>query len=238
MLKVSKDCFLQKGERKCIKSIKYKTEEGQNPYIGFTSFQHFNGEKLYSDSNVRPDREQGFYPAASVAYIRILWKEFEPERGVYNYKFIEDIIKEEREHNQTLVFRLLPHSTRARDDVLGWLKELIPCSKRPAGKRVKDSPTAPLFIKTKIVSPKAQKVWAIVGNTDGFRLTVNGEDVLAKDEIRLWTPYNNFTMIELKEGENEFLVKLLQRTESLKFSLGFRIYNGNHWHRSRWCTDL
>ena len=94
------------------------------------------------------------------------------------------------------------------------------------------------YARTKIVSPKAQKVWAIVGNNDGFRLLVNGENALEKDEIRLWTPYNNFTLIDLKEGENEFVVKLLRRTESLKFSLGLRIYDGNHWHRSRWCTDL
>lgn len=94
------------------------------------------------------------------------------------------------------------------------------------------------YARTKIVSPKVQKVWAIVGNSDGFRLLVNGENVLEKDEIRLWTPYNNFTLIDLKEGENEFVVKLLRRTASLKFSLGLRIYDGNHWHRSRWCTDL
>lgn len=94
------------------------------------------------------------------------------------------------------------------------------------------------YAKTKIISPKAQKVWAIVGNSDGFRLMVNGENVLEKDEIRLWTPYNNFTLIDLKEGENEFIVKLLRRTENLKFSLGLRIYDGNHWHRSKWCTDL
>ena len=81
-------------------------------------------------------------------------------------------------------------------------------------------------------------MWAIVGNSDGFRLLVNGENVLEKDEIRLWTPYNNFTLIDLKEGENEFVVKLLRRTASLKFSLGLRIYDGNHWHKSRWCTDL
>lgn len=94
------------------------------------------------------------------------------------------------------------------------------------------------YVKAKITSPKAQKVWAIVGNSDGFRLMVNGENVLEKDEIRLWTPYNNFTLIDLKDGENEFIVKLLRRTENLKFSLGLRIYDGNHWHRSKWCTDL
>ena len=94
------------------------------------------------------------------------------------------------------------------------------------------------YARAKINSPKAQKVWAIVGNSDGFRLTVNGEDVLEADEIRYWTPYNNFTLIDLKEGENELLVKLLRRTDSLKFSIGLRIYDGNHWHRSKWHTDL
>lgn len=94
------------------------------------------------------------------------------------------------------------------------------------------------YAKTKIVSPKQQKVWAVVGNSDGFRITVNGKNVLEKDEIRLWTPYNNFTLIDLQQGENEIVVKLLRRTESLKFSLGLRMYDGDHWHKSKWCTDL
>ena len=94
------------------------------------------------------------------------------------------------------------------------------------------------YAKTHICSPKKQKVWAIIGNSDGFRLTVNGKDMLQKDEIRLWTPYNNFTLIDLKEGENEIILKLLRRTEHLRFSIGFRIYDGGHWHRSKWCTDL
>ncbi|MEE1043601.1 MAG: DUF4832 domain-containing protein, partial [Clostridia bacterium] len=148
--------------------FKYKPEEGVNPYIGFMSFQHFRGERLYSDSIVRPEnnytetepfecypvpddveengREQGFYPDSSLVYIRALWKEFEPQRGQYNYKFIEDIIDNAKEHNQSLIFRLMAHSTRAREDVPDWLKELIPCPERPDGERVKDSPTDPLFL--------------------------------------------------------------------------------------------
>ncbi len=154
---------------KRINKFLYKQEEGLNPYIGFTSFQHFNGEKLYSDSIVKPEnngteteafecypvpdgveengREQGFYPDSSVAYIRVLWKEFEPEQGVYNYKFIEDILCEARAHNQTVAFRLMAHSTCARDDVPEWLKKLIDTPERPDGMRVKDSPTEPLFLK-------------------------------------------------------------------------------------------
>ncbi len=132
------------------------------------SFQHFRGEKMYSDIVVTPEanmtetervecypiskdaeengRNEGYYPDTSVVYIRILWKEFEPSRDIYNYEFIEDILKKAREHSQTLIFRLMAHSTRAIDDVPDWLKELIPCPERPDGKRVKDSPTDPLFL--------------------------------------------------------------------------------------------
>ena len=37
-------------------------------------------------------REQGYYPDTTIAYIRLLWKEFEPERKQYNFKLIEDIL--------------------------------------------------------------------------------------------------------------------------------------------------
>ena len=62
------------------------------------SYQHFRGEKLYSDIVVKPEnkynetervecypvshdaeensREEGWYPDSTVVYIRVLWKEF------------------------------------------------------------------------------------------------------------------------------------------------------------------
>ena len=151
-----------------IKFFEYTKEEGQNPYIGFMSFQHFRGEALYSDIVVKPEkamtetediecypipqnvpqngRKEGIYPDTSVAYIRILWKEFEPRRGEYHYEVIEDILQKAKKCEQTVMFRLMPHSTRACDDVPDWLKEMIPCPERPDGERVKDSPTDPLFL--------------------------------------------------------------------------------------------
>ena len=91
-------------------------------------------------------RNEGWYPDSSVVYIRVLWKEFEPEQGVYNYKFIEDILDKAKSHKQTLIFRLLPHSTRAEDDVPEWLKKLIDCPVRLPLERLKDSPIDPLFM--------------------------------------------------------------------------------------------
>lgn len=94
------------------------------------------------------------------------------------------------------------------------------------------------YAHTKVVSPDERQVWLVVGNNDGFRITVNGENVLECDEMRMWTPYNNFTLVNLNKGENDITVKLLRRTDRLKFSVGFRQYDGNHWHRSKWCIDL
>ena len=89
---------------------------------------------------------EGYYPDCSIAYIRILWKEFEPKQGEYNYDFIEDILQNARENGQTVMFRLLPHSTRESDDVPDWLKTLIECPVRPLGERVKTSPSDPKFL--------------------------------------------------------------------------------------------
>ena len=147
--------------------FEYKREAGQNPWCGIMSFQHFSGEKMYSDIVVRPEnnmtetervecfpiapdaeengKEEGYYPESSLVYIRSLWREFEPRRGEYNYAFIEELLSKAREHGQSMIFRLMGHSTRWQEDVPEWLKELIECPERPDGKRVKDSPTDPLY---------------------------------------------------------------------------------------------
>lgn len=93
-------------------------------------------------------------------------------------------------------------------------------------------------LETTVVSESEKTVWFIVGNNDGFKVSLNGEVVLEKDENRLWTPYNNFCLVKLKKGENKISMRLLKRTETLKLSFGIREYNGSHWHRSKWLTDL
>ncbi|MBQ8319962.1 MAG: DUF4832 domain-containing protein [Clostridia bacterium] len=149
-------------------TFSYQREKKQNPYIGFTSFQHFRNDELYSDLVVKPEnnmtetehvecypvpayveekgRAQGYYPDCSVVYIRILWKEFEPQEGVYRYEFIEDILRKAKENDQTVMFRIMQHSTRESDDVPDWLKTKIDCPARPEGMRVKDCPKDPKFL--------------------------------------------------------------------------------------------
>ena len=155
----------------------YKIEEGQNPYVGVMSFQHFRRGLMYSDIVVRPEanycetervecyppakdaeeclRDECYYPDNTICYIRILWRDFEPERGKYNYAFVDEILDKAKAHGQTLIFRLMAHSTRAEDDVPEWLKELIECPERPEGMRVKESPTDPLFLELFLEAVKA-----------------------------------------------------------------------------------
>lgn len=150
------------------KYFRYQREKKQNPYIGFTSFQHFRDDELYSDLVVKPEnnmtetehvecypvpsnvaekgRSEGYYPDSSVAYIRVLWKEFEPTEEGYRYAFIDEILRKARSKGQTVMFRLMQHSTRESDDVPDWLKTKIVCPARPAGARVKDCPTDPKFL--------------------------------------------------------------------------------------------
>ena len=155
-----------------------------NPYIGFTSYQQFRGSPLFCDVVVRPENNmteteateaypvqrsadqngnaEGFYPDTNVAYIRVLWKDFEPRRTEYDYALIADILDQAKAKDQTVMLRLMPHSTRASDDVPDWLKAIIPCPERPVGKRVKDSPADPVFLQY-----FGEAVWALAHRFDG-----------------------------------------------------------------------
>lgn len=94
------------------------------------------------------------------------------------------------------------------------------------------------YLCQRVFSPEAREAWVVMGNNDGYRLWLNGELAHEKDENRLWTPYNNFTLVRLRKGENSVVLKLLRRTEELKFSIAFRKYGGKHWHQQRWITDM
>ncbi|MBE5752321.1 MAG: DUF4832 domain-containing protein [Clostridiales bacterium] len=134
----------------------------QNPYIGFMSFNHFRNEPLFSDTGTKmgwvkerypvydwveqKGREEGYYPDTEVAYFRVLWKDVEPMEGKYDFPFIEEILKKAKERNQTVVLRIMPHTTRQNEDVPDWLKEIIDCPLRPDEGRVKESPKDPIWI--------------------------------------------------------------------------------------------
>ena len=146
----------------------YQREKRQNPYIGFTSFNHFRNDPLYSDIIVnggRPGleteavesypvpqgvpqkgREQGYHPDTTVAYIRINWKSFEPEEGKYDYAFIQGILDKAKANGQTVMFRLMPHTTTEDEDVPAWLRKYTECPERPKGAKVSVSPSDPKLL--------------------------------------------------------------------------------------------
>lgn len=96
-----------------------------------------------------------------------------------------------------------------------------------------------IYLEAEITSPEDRKVWLILGNTDGFKVWINNEEIISKDEMRIYTPYNNSCYANLKKGKNKIVLKLLSRAEKLEFAFGIRIADGeNHWHRTKWHTDI
>jgi hypothetical protein len=94
------------------------------------------------------------------------------------------------------------------------------------------------YLEEEIIVEEALELWMVLGNNDGFTIWANNEKIISKDEIRYWTPYNNCELVKLKKGKNRIVIKLLRRTEQLKFSFGLRNYDGEHWHRKQWFTDF
>ena len=95
-----------------------------------------------------------------------------------------------------------------------------------------------IYLKQELYSPEDRKIWFVIGNNDGFKIWVNQQLVMERDEIRLWTPYNNYQVMQLKKGCNTIVIKLLKRTSNMEFSVGYRRYEGEHFHRKRWITDM
>jgi len=103
------------------------------------------------------------------------------------------------------------------------------------------------YLSRTIVSPTERDVFLVMGNTDAFRLFLNGEKVADVDEQTWWTPFNTPVRAHLREGENELLLVLVKRGETLRFSLGFRdVYSQKSfaerfegWHNMNdWYVDL
>ena len=91
-------------------------------------------------------REQGFYPDTEIVYIRMLWRDLEMEEGVFDFSKTDEIFRKAAEKKQSVMFRLMPHTTRQNEDVPDWLRNMIECPERPDAGRVKDSPRDPVYL--------------------------------------------------------------------------------------------
>jgi len=78
------------------------------------------------------------------------------------------------------------------------------------------------YLARTVLCPEKRLAYLVIGNTDSYRLYLNGELVAEVDECVAWSPFNNVHPVELEEGPNHLLLKLLKRTDYLRFTLGFR----------------
>lgn len=92
-------------------------------------------------------------------------------------------------------------------------------------------------------SPIEQDLHLVIGNTDSFRILLNGGFVGERDEHVWWTPQNNSYFVHLNQGANILVVKLLKfQGADFRFTLGFRKPSGPKQalgqHFVDWSIDL
>jgi hypothetical protein len=105
-----------------------------NPGIGFTTFQRFNGDAL-NEGNVWPEgfpieydalaakgKAKRAFPETTIAYFRIYWRFLEPEKGKYNWDLIDRALKTAHENGQTLMLRFPPYGPKDESDVPAWYR--------------------------------------------------------------------------------------------------------------------
>ena len=70
--------------------------------------------------------------------------------------------------------------------------------------------------------PETRWAYLVVGNSDGYKLFFNGDFLGEEDEQPVWTPFNRAYRVKLKSGKNQIVVKLVKRSDHLRFTLGLR----------------
>jgi len=82
------------------------------------------------------------------------------------------------------------------------------------------------YLVTTFLSPEDRTIELAVGHTAPFKLWINGELIGVSERNTWWTCENRHFDVTLKKGENIFILKCAQQTDSAKYSLMHRIYNG------------
>ena len=130
-----------------------------NPGIGFNTFQRFNGDSLNAGTRWTegyPIEYQPFkgslevkgQPLSTIAYFRVYWRFLEPEMGKYRWEMIDTALRTAHDRGQTLMLRVAPWGTSAKEDVPGWYRAMVgdETGKLPLRKWLTD-PENPLYVK-------------------------------------------------------------------------------------------
>ena len=91
-----------------------------------------------------------------------------------------------------------------------------------------------VYLVQDIESPDDREAMLMVGNSDGFKIWVNQEQVYRTDRSWFWMPYNHHIPVKLKKGRNRVVMKLVRRGESISFSAGYAVPETH----VRWMNDL
>ena len=130
-----------------------------NPGIGFTTFQRFNGDDQNSGigwTEGYPIEYQPFdgditnkdHPQTSIAYFRIYWRFLEPEQGKYNWSMIDKALRTAAERGQTLMFRVAPYGGDGeKEDVPAWYRKMVGKEKPEIDKGWRVDPEDPRYVK-------------------------------------------------------------------------------------------
>jgi len=102
------------------------------------------------------------------------------------------------------------------------------------------------YLARTIKVPETRWAYIVVGNSDGYKLYLNGELVGQADEQVVWTPFNRAYRVKLREGENRMIVKLVKRSDELRFTLGLREgreepqvgLDGRPYNREDWLIEV
>lgn len=111
------------------------TDVLNNPGIGFTTFQRFNGDTLNAGEGWTeglPIVYQKFngslvnknHPQTTIAYFRVDWSFVEPAPGKYNWPMIDSALRTAAERGQTLMLRVAPYEEGAKD-VPAWYRAMV-----------------------------------------------------------------------------------------------------------------
>lgn len=80
-----------------------------------------------------------------------------------------------------------------------------------------------IYLARTAISPDDREVHIVIGNTDPFRLYVNGEHIGEARERMMWCPFNHSYRVPFRAGRNTILLKLLRYGEhGFRFTLGLR----------------
>ena len=129
-----------------------------NPGIGFTTFQRFNGDDLNPGKGWTegyPIEYQPFdgdltnkdHPQTSIAYFRVYWKFLEPEAGKYNWPMIDKALRTAAERGQTLMLRVAPYGSDGdKNDVPDWYRKLVGKEKKEKTIKWRVDPEDPRYL--------------------------------------------------------------------------------------------